>query len=397
LSSARRRLDPGVLIIGGDFQGLGIARSLGEFGVPVCVVDDEPSVSRYSRHVDHAVRVDDLRDEQNAVAALLDTGRRLGLDGWVLFPTRDETVEACSRNREALQERFRVPVQSWDTIRWAADKRLTYQLAVELGVPVPRVRARAEGAPGTADYPLVVKPAFKAPFIYSTGVKAWRVGNAGELRDRTDRAAAAVPADQVILQDYVPGDGRQQFAFCALVRDGEPVATMTVNRRRQHPIEFGRASTFVRTVEMPELEQLATRMLRAMRYDGLVEVEFKVDPRDGEPKLLDINTRSWGYHALGRRAGVDFPTLLFRQALGETVEPARAEPGVGWIRLLTDLPTSAIEMWRGELGVSAFVRSVRDAQAESVFSWRDPMPALAEVALVPHLVRSRGASLSDAA
>lgn len=397
LTTEGSRLGPGALIVGGDFQGLGIARSLGEYGVPVCVIDDEPSVSRYSRYVEHAVRVDDLRDEESAVAALLDTGRRLGLDGWVLFPTRDETVVACARHREALAEQFRVPVQPWETTRWAADKRLTYELAGELGVPVPRVREAAEGAPSEADFPLVVKPAFKSPFIYATGVKAWRVENAGELRHKTEQAATAVPLDEVILQDYIPGDGRQQFAFCALVRDGEPVASMTVNRRRQHPIEFGRASTFVQTVDMPELERLSTRILGAMRYDGLVEVEFKVDPRDGEPKLLDINARSWGYHTLGRRAGVDFPTLLFRQALGEEVEKARATTGVGWIRLLTDLPTSAIEIARGQLRVSAFLRSLRDSRAESVFSPRDPLPGLAELALVPHLVRSRGLSLSDAA
>jgi predicted ATP-grasp superfamily ATP-dependent carboligase len=243
----------------------------------------------------------------------------------------------------------------------------------------------------------VVKPAFKAPFVYSTGVKAWRVGNAGELKAKTELAATAVPADEVIVQDYIPGDGRQQFAFCALVRDGEPVASMTVNRRRQHPVDFGRASTFVQTVDMPELERLSRLMLGAMKYDGLVEVEFKLDPRDGRPKLLDINTRSWGYHALGRRAGVDFSTLLFRHALGESVPSTKATTGVGWIRLVTDVPTSVVEMARGELPVSSFVRSLRHTRAESVFSRRDPLPGLAELALVPHLVRSRGLSVSDAA
>ena len=37
--------DPGVgaVVIGGGCQGLGIARSLGRYGIPVCVVDDEIS------------------------------------------------------------------------------------------------------------------------------------------------------------------------------------------------------------------------------------------------------------------------------------------------------------------------------------------------------------------
>jgi hypothetical protein len=40
----------GALVVGGCSQGLGIVRSLGRRGVPVCVVDDEFSVSRYSRY-----------------------------------------------------------------------------------------------------------------------------------------------------------------------------------------------------------------------------------------------------------------------------------------------------------------------------------------------------------
>jgi hypothetical protein len=38
--------------------------------------------------------VRNLRDEAQAVDTVLDVGRRLGLAGWVLYPTRDETVGA---------------------------------------------------------------------------------------------------------------------------------------------------------------------------------------------------------------------------------------------------------------------------------------------------------------
>ena len=31
----------GAVVVGGDYQGLGIVRSLGRRGIPVCIVDDE--------------------------------------------------------------------------------------------------------------------------------------------------------------------------------------------------------------------------------------------------------------------------------------------------------------------------------------------------------------------
>ena len=78
-------------------------------------------------------------------------------------------------------------------------------------------------------------------------------------------------------------------------------------RWRQHPPEFGRASTFVETIDLPLLENLSERFLKAINYYGLVELEYKLDPRDGQYKLLDVNARTWGYHSLGQRAGVGFP------------------------------------------------------------------------------------------
>src|ERR671938_327167 len=105
----------GAVVVGGDHQGLGIVRSLGRRGVPVCVIDDECSIARFSHHATHAVRVADLRDERRTVETVLDIGQRLGLKGWVLYPTRDETVAAFSRYRSRLGAGFRVPTPDWST------------------------------------------------------------------------------------------------------------------------------------------------------------------------------------------------------------------------------------------------------------------------------------------
>jgi D-aspartate ligase len=54
----------GAVVIGGEHPGLGIARSLGRKGIPICVIDDQHSVSQFSRYATRVVRVKDLRDEQ---------------------------------------------------------------------------------------------------------------------------------------------------------------------------------------------------------------------------------------------------------------------------------------------------------------------------------------------
>jgi D-aspartate ligase len=379
--------------VGGDYQGLGIARSLGRRGIPVCVVDDERSIARFSRYTRRAVHVDDLRDEGSTVDTLLAVGEAHGLDGWVLFPTREETVAALSRHRDRLQQQFRVPTAGWDVVRWAWDKRNTYSRADQLGIPTPRTwypRSADDVSDIDAEGPFAVKPAIKEHFFYATKAKAWRAETPAELRELVQRALEIVGRPEIVVQELVPGDGRYQFAYCSLFKDGEALAAMTCRRRRQHPAEFGRASTYVETVDAPEIESLSERFLRDIGYYGLAELEFKVDPRDGRPKLLDVNARTWGYHSLGQRAGVDFPALLFADQLGERFEPRRAEVGVRWVRLATDIPTGLLEVARGRLGGRAYVRSLMSANTEAVFDRRDPLPSLAETLLIPYLAVRRG-------
>jgi D-aspartate ligase len=381
------------VVLGGDSQGLGIARSLGRHGIPVCVVDDETSISRASRYVRHVVRVPDLRSERGLLDALALARARHGLHGWVLYPTRDENVAAIAANRETLQRDFRVPTPVLASIRSVWDKRETYRLAQQLEIPIPRTwfpRTEADLDQIDQDGPLVLKPAIKENFFYTTHVKAWRADTRAELTDVFQRAATIVGDGEIIIQEMIPGGGEQQYAYCALFRGDGPVASMTVRRRRQHPSDFGRASTYVETIDLPALAEPSVRFLRAAGYYGLVELEFKHDPRDGRYKLLDVNARTWGYHTLGNSAGVDFPYLLYRDQLGQPVPAAHARPGVRWIRLSTDLPNAVRDLLAGALRPGEYLRSLLHINTEAVFSLRDPLPGLYEMLLLPYLAVKRG-------
>jgi D-aspartate ligase len=385
--------DPiGALVVGGEHPGLGIVRSLGRRGIPICIVDDQYSISEFSKYTSRIVRVKDLRDEQRTVDSVMETGERFGLKGWVLFPTRDETVAAFSRHRQRLAEFFRVTTPGWDTVRWAWDKKNTYELAIELGIPAPLTynpRNEQELAQLYCRLPLAVKPAVKENFFYATGAKAWRAETPAQLVDLFRKASRQIKAEEVLIQEIIPGDGRRQYSYCAFFRDGQAHSTLIARRLRQHPREFGRAATYVETAELPEIEELSERFLRAIDYYGLVELEFKQDPRDGLFKLLDVNARTWGFHSIGVPAGVDFPYLLYADQLGIPVNRGRARAGVGWLRAITDFPTVGKDLWDGEIDLRSYWKSIRNTRAESVFCTQDPFPSLAEVLMLPYLVTKK--------
>jgi D-aspartate ligase len=383
----------GAVVVGGDFHGLGIMRSLGRHGIPVCVVDDEYSIGRFSRYATHSVRAPNLRDPAQVVEFLLAMGRRMNLQGWVLFPTRDELVEAFSRNKSALAEVFRVPTPEWDVVKWACNKWNTYTLAEKIGIPIPKTwcpRTVADIDAIDTIFPVCIKPAVKVEFFYATKAKAWRAENRDELKLMFEKALPLVGSSEILVQEIIPGDGTTQFSSCVFFKNGKAIATMEAQRWRQHPPEFGRAATFVESLNLPEIVEPTLRLLREMNYYGLVEVEYKLDHRDGKYKLLDVNTRTWGFHALGPPAGADFSYLQFADQIGEVVEPCHGRAGVGWIRMVTDIPTSISAIVHGRLELNTYLNSLKDFSVESVYGREDILPTLVEIALIPYLAVKRG-------
>lgn len=383
----------GALILGGDFHGLAIARSLGRRGIPICIVDDEYSIARFSRYTTKHIRVATLRKERETIDTLLDLGKRENLQGWVLYPTRDELVAAFSRHRAELSEVFRVPTPDWEIAKWAWNKWNTYQLAEKLGLPIPNT-----WCPKTLEdldkidtpFPVGVKPAVKEDFFYATKAKAWRANNRDELRTFFRQATEHSGPNEVLIQEIIPGDGACQFSSCMFYKDGKAIGSMEAQRWRQHPPEFGRAATYVQTIERPELETMSLKFLDAINYYGLAEVEYKQDPRDGKLKLLDVNIRTWGFHALGGPAGVDFCYMLFADQIGIPISESRGKAGMGWMRMVTDIPCSFLGLTSGHLKWGSYTDSLKNMAIESVFSREDIMPSLAEIAMLPYLAIKKG-------
>jgi D-aspartate ligase len=386
------RQSVGALVVGGDHPGLGVARSLGRRGIPVYVLEDQQSISSFSRYATRVIRCKDLRDERKTVDAALEAGQRFNLKNWVLFPTRDETVAAFSRYRNELAPHFRVTTPEWETVRWAWDKKNTYDLAMQLGIPCPQTfnpRNLEELATLYSKLPLAIKPAVKENFFYATGAKAWRAETVDQLKRLFADAQRQIKPEEVLLQEIIPGDGRRQFSYCAFFRDGRAHSSLVAQRSRQHPREFGRAATYVESIDLPAIEELSERFLKAINYYGVVELEFKQDPRDGQYKLLDVNARTWGFHSIGSACGVDFPYILFADQMGMQVEGCRGRAGVGWLRLITDVPTALSDLLHREISLSSYYKSLKNTGVESVFAKDDPLPFFGEMILLPYLVAKK--------
>lgn len=374
----------GALIIGGNLNGLTIARSLGRRGVPVWVTT-APNIklASWSRYTVRTLPWPGAEDSAR-VEYLLELGARHKLDRWVLFPTSDESAALLSRFHSLLSRQFLVSTSHWDTLRWAYDKRLTYQLAAEQQVDYPSTiypASESDVETAACEFPAILKPATHSAINRFTADKAWPVANHKELLAQYRRAKQLMPPDLILLQELIPGGGESQFSYAALCREGQPIASLTARRTRQFPVDFGYSSSFVETLDVPEIVAPSRRLLAAIRYTGLVEVEYKFDARDRRFKLLDINPRIWTWSALGSRAGVDFPYLLWQMLQGKPVPELTGRTGVRWVRMSTDVPAAIHQMFRGRLGLWAYLRAFRSPVQFALMAADDPLPGLLDLPL----------------
>ncbi|MFH1928014.1 MAG: ATP-grasp domain-containing protein, partial [Chloroflexota bacterium] len=384
---------PGAIILGGHFHSLGAVRNLAKHGVPVCVLDSGICVAQFSRHVRSFHRCPPTTDERELIGFLLQLAVEEKLSGWVLFPSTDEWVRILAQHRECLSQHYHVTTAPWEVIRFAYDKRLTHRLAIERGVPVPWTHS-----PGSLDdlaslnleFPVVLKPAITSKFLPFTRKKAYRANTMEELIRLYGVMAAIIDPSEILIQELIPGRAENLFSFAGFFRNGVPIAGLAARRPRQHPMEFGRASTLVETVDLPELKALAIQLLQGIAYSGLAEVEFMYDPKHARFELLEVNPRLWGWHTIATRAGLDLPYLVFADAIGREVTMGPVRHGVKWVRLVTDTPTAAQEILTGRLTVQEYLASVAGEMEFAVFSVHDPLPFLADVFLIPYYGIKRG-------
>ena len=383
----------GAVILGGDFQGLGVIHSLAEKGIPVFLMDNEWSIGRYSKYARRRLLRPDLFDPDIFASILLEIGQREGLKGWVLFPNNDFTVKLMAIHRNELVDFYRSPVPSWEVVEKFYNKGLATQVAANIGLPVPKsyqCSSLDELLDQDIIYPLVLKPVNKEKYYPRTKKKAVRVNDRDSLVEEYRSMLEILTPEEIIVQEFIVGGTKNLYSFATLYIGDDHAVGLSAVRLRQHPMDFGKATTYAVSTRMPNLEKMAVMFLKEINYYGLAEVEFMKDDKDGKFKFLEVNGRPWGWHTLIKEAGINLPWLLFLHMTGQLMPNVNGVEGVKWIRLITDIPTVVSEMSKGRIRLPEYLDSFRGKKTFAAFSYRDPLPFFMEFLMIPYLWKKRG-------
>jgi predicted ATP-grasp superfamily ATP-dependent carboligase len=289
-----------------------------------------------------------------------------------------------TEHRRRLESRVRIPFADADKTRWVHDKGSLTSFAQEHGVGCPatffpRGPEDASDLAGELAYPVLVKPRHS-----SGGRGIVRVERRADFAAAYTGVHARFPAP--IVQECLPPGGEAVGVAVLMNFASEPRASFAYRRLREYPVSGG-PSTLRESIRHPDLQATTERLLSSLGWVGVAMAEFKVDPRDGRPKLLEVNPRFWGslHHAI--LCGVDFPGLLCRLALDGDVERlAGYRVGVKSRSLLHGEVMHFLkcpERFRLRPALTDF--SIPD----DVLSTEDPLPTLGRIASLIALVRDR--------
>jgi predicted ATP-grasp superfamily ATP-dependent carboligase len=260
-----------------------------------------------------------------------------------------------------------------------------------------RSLADVQGIRGELSFPLIVKPLHAHVFTaHFAGRKYLRARSYEEVHETiATMEAAEVP---FMLQEMIQGPDTLLCSYYTyLDEDLEPQFDFTKAMVRRFPVNEGGGSYHVVTRD-PEVRELALRFVQGVGVQGLSMVEFKRDRRDGKLKLIECNARLSAANNVLMEAGIDLPIWVYNRAVGIPQEPL---PSTYRTKLHLWNPSLDFKAFlqlrsRGEMTLKGWMRSILPRGVKKItpfWSWRDPLPSMAEAARMTYVLARKALTL----
>lgn len=361
-------------------------RELGYFPI-VGVTEQGERGFAHSRHVGALWHHTDPDADSSGFFRELDALVSCRDDIEYVLPVSEDMLLLVSRFRHRLKRPSAYVMATEEAIELCLDKCRSLLAAEAGGVRQAPFRILVRGddilsAATTVGFPAIVRPA-AAGLRFGT-CKAIVCDDAAAL-------CAQLPHwpeghDRVIVQSRVEGP-RHNVYFAA--REGRLLSHLeTVSSRTNRADGTGLAVSGRTVAPTPALLDDTQAFVRELGYTGVGCAQFIVDPATGQSTFLEVNPRIAGNHAIPTAAGLGLgKTLITLHGGGPCTAPPTGEVGLRYVWSYGDLGGLCRETASGRIGWRAALGWAGAATADAiradfhlVWSWKDPLPAIVEVA-----------------
>jgi len=322
---------------------------------------------RFSRHRGAYEVRPEIVDPDEYLEAVLDLARRSKVD--VILPVSTIGIEFVSTHHQELSEIARIsPVPDMEAFRIAGNKWSVTHLAEELDIPIPEsilvtLDAAFYERLAEMEYPVLLKPARAQG---GRGIHVFKTpADAQEFLETHDEEKLR---DQYLIQGYVPG---ATMGLNVLCREGRILAYCM----QQYLVAPGfTPPTAIQFIEREDMLESGRKLVSALNWSGVANIDWRYDERDGRAKLLEVNPRFWATLVGSLVVGVNFPFLSCLAALDIPFAMPEYELGK-----FVKVGVAVKEMLRRPLGRNTLDGfAFRETELKYVLT--DPLPKLADYA-----------------
>lgn len=370
------------LILGGHLTGLGTLRLMAARRIPSFVGGvgryDMVAHSRWFRPA--PIELDESPNSDRLAEALL----TMSWARAVLLPCTDSWAQAVAGLPDHVRARYPSSVPSRAVIDEFVDKDRFNALITGLGLAAPRsLTLRSEhdltSATDSEIAGSFLKPIQSQSFAARFHKKGFWVRDRAEASTRIREARAAGVG--LMLQEWIPGDASHNLHVdCFVDRHGRIAGTVARRKIRRHPAMLGNTASAVSVPLTDVADAVSTthRIIEAVGHRGVASAEYKYDARDGQFKILEVNSRLFWHVAHSAAAGLDLAWLSYLDALEEPVPRVKYRTGVYGIYEINDAAALKAAWAAGERELGPVLRPWLLGN-RALFWWRDPAPALMEI------------------
>jgi len=378
----KQTTDPIAFVLGRYMTlDLGIIRSLGKKKIPLFVLSPmSKPVCSFSKYYHGALCPHPKHDEKKYIDFLLRFGEKLNTKG-VLLPVGDIEVSVILRNKTKLEKYYKFYSSDFDLVEKFLNKRLFYKTIEKHGIPRPKTyilnnESDAEEISKRIEYPCILKPVYSDYFRSDFRIKLFKVDSKEDLIKNYKTAAER--GHEVVAQEIIPGGVRYHYGCDAYYdKNQQPNGIFMYRRIREWPHSFGNGCV-IESVQVPELEKITTELVKKVGYQGIIDAEFKKDPRDNKFKIIEINPRCWMQNSFPTRCGINFPYMAYMDAIGKDFEKQVYNgKRVKWLYMPEDILSSIRSIRKKEFSINDWIKSFKGEREFAIFSWDDPLPFFA--------------------
>ncbi|WP_342525117.1 carboxylate--amine ligase [Chryseomicrobium sp. FSL W7-1435] len=218
----------------------------------------------------------------------------------LLIGTNDFYVRLIIEHQEELRQWYVFNYMSEELMNNLLVKKNFYRLCDEHGLDTPETYFYSCKEQGIFDkevqFPLIIKPSNGVEYYknkFPGQQKVYRVESKQELQKVLDQVNASGYQEDMILQDFIPGDDTFMWdsVFYMNSKGKAELGTLAQVVLQEHTVTAIGNYTALVTRYDEELLKKLQHFLEAVGYQGFANFDLKYDARDGKYKVFEVNIR----------------------------------------------------------------------------------------------------------